>query len=294
MPAEPGSTEAASVTPSDFKVAMFGDSTLSEDAAAVFRLVRDEGTQMVLHLGDFDYENDPAAWEAMIDRHLGPDFPFFAVGGNHDLPEWNAYQARLERRLQRTDASCEGELGVQAACHYRGLFFILAGVGGKGASREPFIRAQLERTTARWRLCIWHRPHRSLQVSRKWTGAPMAEIEACREGGAIVVAGHSHTYSRTHLLSDFDDKVIASTSTEMEIGDGNSVALVSGLGGRKMYRQRSFEPWFAVALAKNRGAEFGALFCDFGAGGDPTRANCYFKDIRGEIRDRFTLVSQDR
>ncbi len=95
IPAGPRSAEGVSETPSDFKVAMFGDSTLSEDAAAVFRLVRDEGTRMVLHLGDFDYENDPAAWEAMIDRHLGPDFPFFAVGGNHDLPEWNASQARL-------------------------------------------------------------------------------------------------------------------------------------------------------------------------------------------------------
>ena len=90
-------------TPADFKVAFIADQGLRPHSIAVLQLIEDEGTDMVLHQGDFDYE----------------------VG-------WGPY-------------------------------------------------------------------------------------EECREGGAIVATGHEHSYSRTHLMDNFETQIIASTSNTLQI-----------------------------------------------------------------------------
>src|SRR3990172_65044 len=82
--ASPSSTLAPELPPPEFTIAFLGDQGLGGDAEAVLRLIRDEGADAVMHLGDFDYHDDPAAWDAQIDTILGPDFPYFASAGNHD------------------------------------------------------------------------------------------------------------------------------------------------------------------------------------------------------------------
>ena len=88
---------------------------------------------MVLHSGDFDYNDNPDKFDKNINGILGADFPYFASVGNHDTKEWSGsggYQAKLIARLGRIpEASCSGDLGVRSACIYRGLFFILSGAG---------------------------------------------------------------------------------------------------------------------------------------------------------------------
>jgi hypothetical protein len=100
---------------------------------AVLTLIAGEGTQAVIHLGDFDYADNPTDWDDRISGILGPDFPYFASVGNHDTGAWSGpdgYQAKLIARLGRIpEASCSGDLGVQSACTYAGLFFILSGAG---------------------------------------------------------------------------------------------------------------------------------------------------------------------
>ena len=41
--------------PPNFKVAFIGDQYLGSNAVSVLQLIKDEGTDMVLHQGDFDY-----------------------------------------------------------------------------------------------------------------------------------------------------------------------------------------------------------------------------------------------
>src|SRR3990172_10629401 len=62
--ASPTNMPAPEVPPPEFTIAFFGDQGLGGDAEAVLRLIRDEGADAVLHLGDFDYHDDPAAWDA--------------------------------------------------------------------------------------------------------------------------------------------------------------------------------------------------------------------------------------
>ena len=98
-PAWAETSVSLSETPPNFKIAFIGDQELGKDAEAVLRLIKSEGAQAVLHQGDFDHEDNPAAWEAQINKILGRNFPYFASPGNHDIKRWNGedgYQQRLK------------------------------------------------------------------------------------------------------------------------------------------------------------------------------------------------------
>lgn len=280
-------------------VAFIGDQGLTEEARAVLRLIKAEGTDLLLHQGDLDYENDPIGWDALITEILGADFPVFASVGNND-EDWygpNRYQDKLKARLSRnSDATCSGDLGVRSTCTYRGLFFILSGVGT--IPEEPdqpdhvvYLREQLAQSDALWRICSWHKNQRLMQLGRKRDEVGWQPYEACREGGAIVATGHEHSYSRTHLMGHFETQSVASTSNTLVVEEGKSFAFVSGLGGKSIRRQRREGPWWASVYTRDQDANFGALFCRFFVEGEPNRATCYFKDIDGNVPDRFEVIS---
>ena len=154
-------------TDANFRVAFIGDQGHNPQAIAVLNLIKDEGAQMVLHQGDFDYDDvtiyggDPDAWDKMISDVLGDDFPYFASIGHHDQFEWDGFQQKLYDRLQKIpDAKCIGDLGVKASCTYNGLFFVLVGPGDfdpaiTGTGHSSFIKDQLSDNDHIWRVCSW-------------------------------------------------------------------------------------------------------------------------------------------
>ncbi|MCZ6530490.1 MAG: metallophosphoesterase, partial [Chloroflexi bacterium] len=153
------------VPPPNFTVAFIGDQGSTSDALAVLALIKSEGADMVLHQGDLDYNHDPDAWDQRINDVLGPDFPYFASIGNHDRRAWIGYQRKLTDRLARIpEADCTGDLGVKSSCRYRGLFFILSGVGTRGLGHESYIREELAQSNAIWRICSWHKNHQNMQI----------------------------------------------------------------------------------------------------------------------------------
>lgn len=277
--------------PRGLKVAFIADQGIGDSSRAVLQLIKREGADMVLHQGDFDYYNDPDEWDRMINDILGPDFPYFASVGNHDVRAWPVYQQKLVARLSRINgAACYGDLGVKSACTYGGLFFILSGVGTLGSGHEAFIKEQLARSNFSWRICSWHKNQRLMQVGGKRDEVGWEPYEECRRGGAIIATGHEHSYSRTHLMSSFENQTIASASDTLRIEKGRTFAFVSGLGGssvRGQDRELSSMDWWAAVYTSHQGADYGALFCTF----NEDRAHCYFKDIAGRVPDEFDLIS---
>ena len=83
----------------ELRVAFIGDQGLGPNAIAVLELIKDEGAQMVLHQGDFDYKDDPGKWDRQFSDVLGSDFPYFASIGHHDVNAWSGYQKKLSERL---------------------------------------------------------------------------------------------------------------------------------------------------------------------------------------------------
>lgn len=274
------------------KVAFFGDQGSGENARAVLRLVKAEGADMVLDQGDFDYEDNPDLWERMVDQELGPGFPYFAALGNHDVAARLGYMEKLSRKIAATPgAVCEGIPGDQASCSYRGLYFVVGAVGmGKGRRDAQYFRKQLAGDHSLWRVCSWHIPRTEMQVGQQEDDIGWDVYEECRKAGALIATAHEHSYSRTHLMADFPHQRIAGTHSPYRIESGRTLAFVSGLGGHSIRSQKRSGAWWASIYTKTQGANYGALFCTFGT---PTleRASCYFKDISGNVPDRFDLES---
>lgn len=301
-------------TPTDpgLLVAVMGDQGNGSDTKAVYELILAEGAEALIILGDFDYEDNPGLWAKEMDAALGTEFPVFGLVGNHDKSEWKGYQARLQARLAKIPgAECTGDLGVKSSCKYRGLHFILSGIGtiGSDSEHEEFIADSLAADDSLWSLCAWHKNMRDLQAGDKSDDITWKAVQNCQDGGAIVLMGHEHSYARTLTLTAVGDKGSGHGAVGvpelMEIGEGSTFSVCSGLGGKSIREYDSKlhddDTWWASIYTKNHyrkngvevddfDADHGVLFMRFGIEGNPALAHGYFKNIQGELIDEFDMV----
>ena len=297
---------AQSDVPVDFTIAFIGDQGLGPNAQAVLTLIRNEGAAAVLHSGDFDYQDDPKAWDDQISAILGSDFPYFASVGNHDAAMFRGpggYQELLAARMHRLGIAWRGDLGVQSSFRYRGIFFVLTapGIFGSGDGLyDLFVANELAADSSTWRISSWHKDMRLMQVGGKGDETGWGVYEQSRRGGAIIATAHEHSYSRTYLLSSCQDETVASTATTLVLSrddpstpadEGRSFVFVSGLGGKSIRDQQLSGPWWATIYTSTQGATHGALFGIFDYRGDSGLAHFYFKDIGGRVADEFFVRS---
>ena len=289
-------------TAANFKVAFIGDQGMVSDTRAVLQLIANEGTDMVLISGDFDYEDNPDGWDQLLTDVLGADFPIFASVGNHDEAAWTGYQQKLQARLARVPgAVCVGDLGVQATCTYQGLFFLLTGAGTMGSGHDVFIRDQLAQDNSIWSVCSWHKNMAAMQVGGKSDETGWEVYEECRKGGGIVATAHEHSYERTKTLSNISTQTVDARFPDpnvVHVMPGATFGFVSGLGGRSIRDQLRCLPatypygcngeWASI-YTNNQNAQSGALFITFHVDGDPRKARGEFKNISGEVVDSFII-----
>jgi len=281
------------------------------DAVAVLDLIRSRGADAVVHSGDFDYGDDPDAWDAQIDAVLGADFPYFASVGNHDESAWEGpagYQAKLEARLRRIGIAWEGSLGVAAHIDWQGLsmVFVSPGIFQDGDTESaPYLREHFAHSGCLWRVASWHKTQRLMQTGGKGDAVGWSSYEEARRAGAIIATAHEHSYARTHLLSAFSTQSVAGpipTGSSLPIAlaqddpatpadEGRSFAFVSGLGGRSIRDQAVTGPWFSSVYSADQGARYGALFCTFHVRGDPRLAHCWFEDVDGNVPDELFVAA---
>ena len=246
--------------------------------------------------------DDPDAWTALLDSVLGPDFPYFAVIGNHDNLQFTTeggYQDQLMARMERFNGTsyCEGELGLSMACNYKGFLAVMTSVGTRDTPEEgaAYLDSVLQAYPNVWQGCLWHKNQHLYQTGLKVNEVGWEVYETCRQYGGIVMTGHEHSYSRTHLMSNYENTVVASTSNTLTLSPGNSFCFVSGLGGKDIRNWDSNaneNPWWASCAAEDNGVDYGALFCTFNVNGNPTAATCEFVDVSGRVWDTFNIVSQ--
>jgi len=289
--------------PVDFTVAFIGDQGLGTNAVAVLNLIKNEGADAVIHAGDFDYHDNPAGWDGQINSILGPDFPYFSSPGNHDTGRFygsDGYQEFIAARMNRLGISWDGDLGVKSSFYYQGIFIVLTAPGVFSTNHSAYIRDRLATDNSIWRISSWHKNQRLMQVGGKTDETGWGVYEESRRGGAIIATGHEHSYSRTHLLSNFENQTVASTGNTLVLAsddpatpadEGRSFAFVSGLGGESIRVQLLSGAWWASIYTSDQGANYGALFGVFNYQGDPRLAYFYFKDIDGNVADAFFVQS---
>ncbi len=282
-------------TPPNLKIAFIGDQGSGKNARAVLELIKAENAHAVMHQGDLDYGNKPVAWDTLITTVLGADFPYFATIGNHDRSHWsrvNGYQEHIKNRLTRAGVTWEGDLGVQSALHYQGIFIVQVAPDVLGTGHDAFIRDQLAADNSIWSICSWHKNQHLMQVGGKSDEAGWEVYEESRKGGAIIATAHEHSYSRTHLLSDMINQTVASRSDTLVLSKGETFVFVSGLGGNGIRNQEQSGDWWGSIYTSTQNANYGALFGVFNVDGQPNLATFYFKDVAGNVADSFAVRSE--
>jgi hypothetical protein len=293
-------------TPDNYMIAFIGDQGLGDNARAVLNLIKNEGANAVVHSGDFDYQDNPAAWDAQINAILGSDFPYFASVGNHDDSRFygsDGYQEFMAARMHRLGLTWDGDLGVKSSFLFNGIFFVLTAPGVLGSGHAEYIRDRLAEDQSIWSICSWHKNMRLMQVGGKSDETGWEVYEESRKGGAIITTAHEHSYSRTHLLNSCKDQIVASTSDTLALSidqpitsedEGRTFVFVSGLGGRSIRDQELNGRWWANIYTSTQGANYGALFGIFNYEGKEGFAKFYFKDIDGVVVDEFYVTSPVR
>ena len=303
-----GQCNSLNVTP--VKVAFIGDQGVSLNAKAVLQLIENEGADFVLHQGDLGYGDEASVqrvndWDQQVNDILGANFPYFYSVGNHDVTSWNAYQQKLVERLGRISGEvCTGDIGVRSSCYYKGIFFILSGVGTLGTNHSDYIAQQLDQDNSIWRICTWHKNQQQMQIGGKSDEVGWTPYETCRQKGAIVATAHEHSYERTKTLANLQTQTVDSiwsNPNNVRVSRGSTFVFVSGLGGDSVRNQTRCLPstypygcngeWASI-YSSNQGATHGALFCTFGVDNQPNKASCYFKDIAGNVPDSFNVTSE--
>ncbi len=295
------SLSQASSTPRDFKLAFIGDQGFSSTSKSVLKLIKNEGAELLIHQGDFDYLDKPGFWEKNVNKYLGDDFPYIASAGNHDAKMWfdlNGYRDRLERRAQRIPGmNCTGDHGVNGACVYKGVLVITSGIGSIGKKHKDYLEGVLNQSDSFiWKICSWHKQKKEYQVGDKGSAVPWDFYKACRKAGAIIAQGHEHSYSRTYTMENFKEFKVADKDDVLKVGQDMSFAFTNGLGGASIRPQKRCKkkkdcPFMANIYTRDQGAKAGALFCTLHVNGKENVADCYFKNIRGDIIDEFGIVS---
>ncbi len=291
---------------SGLKVAFMADQTLNTRARDVINMLKNQSVDAIFHPGDLDYQNDPIAWRDFIDDTLGENFPYFVAYGNHEEEKWerhNGYQEVIYNRLKSNNETCVGIVGLSMICSFRGLSFALLGPassllngGFSGNDLVSFVESAFTQFGTRWRFCLFHHNQNDYQLENKSNDVGYQLFEACRNMGAIIINGHSHTYARTHLMSNFENHTISDSGSNLTINDGEVFLTVSGVAGQSPRNcnpdrggYQNF-PWWGKALCADTipPLEQGAFILTFTSS---TTADAEFREYTNNIQDQFTVNS---
>lgn len=306
-----------------FKVAFIGDTgydphdtpELDSGFEKVLDLVRSEAAQLLAIAGDFSYQKKTDAVRVYFDninRMLGERFPVLGADGNHD--DWSQYQPFFQQRLERMGLHRTLISGDEYGLRFGGVQWAILGERGNAT----IVRTQFASADDAWRVCMWHKNMRDMQTGGKRDEMDWATYRACQDAGAIIATGHEHAYARTLTLTDLGNRAAGHGATgtpdRLEIGPGRAFVFVSGLGGHSLREYHCAthhdDTWWATVYTSNyylkagttvakscakgsrvvKGYTYGALFITFNAGGDPNKAEAYFKTINGETIDTFSIV----
>ena len=289
----------------------------------VLELIKDQETDLVLHLGNYGHEN-ANNWVSKIKDILDTDesmIPYIGVVGAKD-GNWEEYQQIFFNRLSLTpDLMCfvvdETLIGDQMACIYKNLYFVLSGVGlpPYTSGQSDFVKKNIQfddfdqfDVVIDWKMCGWHKANFDLRVGSTENNLNLAQefYDSCREAGALVMTGFENNYARSKLLTGFDPITSAQEDdlSVIDLQPGNTVAFVTGLGGQGSHPYSpddhpSTEPWSSIYtenyyLENGNVQEItdfdnGVLFITFNKNNNQKKAVGEFVNINGQVIDSFEI-----
>lgn len=279
-----------------YKVAFLGSQDLKSNSVKAMELLKAEGINLVVQLGDFDSADNPTKWRSLFTETLGEQVSVLPIMGEKDIKKWSAYKPVVESFVLNTkdqfgDMECSGDIGRNYSCKNNMFHFVMVtpdSTATTTSTQVEYINSEFASSDSLWRICTVH--NNQLEI-----------YEACREAGAMIFTGHDNIYSRSYLLSSTRDVKVATTSDVLVMKPGVTFITVSGLGGRAVGTKTKSDTWLASTYSSKQSANAGALICTFGIGikdlyaeiqkFDLGKAGCYFRDIKGFVPDAYYLES---
>jgi hypothetical protein len=255
--------------------------------------------------GDLTYGfslNPAADWFTAIDNEINKaqpgsaaavTIPFFVAKGNHDVT-WTGLGGALASGLKTRMATwgVPAENGDPTTTNYsvvyKGLKIVMVDESETtNPTRADYVNARFQNDDHIWKICSWHKNMRASNVGPKNDEMGWTIYENCRNQGAIVAQAHSHTYSRSKtLIKDSDQTVDTACADPLAVcvGPGKHFFFDSSVGGedtRPLNAGVAAAPYWASTYT----GSFGALFITFHVGGDPKKAEGYFKTVGDVVID---------
>lgn len=297
------------------RIAFVGDLGVKEGQPTaefnqVLALANQEADLLVLG-GDMIYSgSQPADWHRAMQQL---SIPYIAAQGNHDTDAWPGFEplirADIEQQASR-GLQCSGATGVQQTCTFRGVTLVLSGIGtapsipADDAAHLSWMSSALSNATTAWKVCVWHKNQREMQVGGKSDEVGWGAYQTCQQAGAVIATAHEHSYGRTKTLTAIGsgNHGMQGDGSVVELGLGTTFVFHSGIGGNdiRTYNQQNWS-WFASyytsdAYMKNtkvitsRPAGIaGLLILTFNVGNDPTNARGVFRLVSGTAIDEFDV-----
>ena len=274
------------------RIAFFGDQGLNYGGQEVLKLVKAEGAELVVHLGDLDYIDDPQFYDR-INKELLDDITVISVQGNHDLIKWDEYEQIFTRNIEQNDElECVGLIGIKSVCYYYGIKILLINPEYRDLNNGNFVKDESIKNDYTWLVCAWHKNSNTTMTGYKLRQVEPIVYDSCKNG--LVFNGHSHTYSRMKTMASIENLTVFDHSLDKIILTNNTnTVIVSGLGGMsERAQERCFEDcdeWASI-YTENQNAKPSAIFCDFSLTTD--KSICYLKNIDREIIDVFQVIKK--
>lgn len=302
-------------TEPNLKVAFIGDTGGGQNFSAVLQLIKSEGATLIVHQGDIGYDEKYKGWVNAINRTLGSNFPYFMSEGNHDRSQWgdilnpcnppvSTYANFIRCRLNSMNATANFDGSINRySVEYKGLKLVFLGDPPNQTAYTEFINRELSGDNHTWKICSWHRNQRATNVDSEGDKVGWDPYEACRQQGAIVAQGHSHTYSRTKTLNSSKTQSIDTLcldnpdtpDADVCVSKGSSFIFDSSIGGKNIRAQNDIwagKSYWAKVYTLTQNAKFGALFIEFNVDGHPNKARAYFKNIANQTIDGFEIMAK--
>ncbi len=293
--------------PEEITIAFIANQGYNESAYDVINLIVSREPDLIVLNGNLGYDS----YDDWSDMMYDIDIPFIGAIGYNDIDDWNDYYKHEIEYWFDDDLSCNGLTGDQMACEFKGILFVVSGVGTTYTTENhlQFINESLKQDN-KWKFCIWNKANKDMRISDKPENDDLSldYYDICREQSSLIITGYDETYARTKLISSFTPITI---QDNYNLEDGKTIVFMSGLGGHgnetyncsfhdtnnwwstifseNYYLNHSVQIEKSCTEPLNDKFDYGALFVTLNSDGEEEKAKAEFITINNVTIDSIDI-----
>jgi len=315
-----GTTVSAAPLPGRVHFTAAGDFAQGTNAGLVLDAIKNSGSDFTMTLGDMSYgtPGTEQAWCDFVKSHVGENYPFEMIAGNHESNGLNGnindFSACLPNQLPGAVGTYGRQYYVDVPAEDPIVRYVMISPGltypdgtwsyAAGSARYNWTAQAIDgaRTASiPWVVVGMHKPCITVGQYGCDSGTDLFNLLLSKKVD-LVLSGHEHNYQRSHQLglrtgcttfapqpTAFNPACVVDSDSTFAAGAG-TVAMVVGSGGQVAYDVNAGDveaSYFAATSGLNKNSTFGAL--DVTAT-DTTLSASFLRGTGGTQNDAFTIT----